>query len=131
MGAFQVKIAYLTPQRRTRHFFHRLVIAETKESALAEARRQLAKSTRNTRIVHQAATLRPDSNEAEAAVLSGWSLRDGWWTRPLRSGDNLAAVAGHGYVTSRSVNVRNTADCVAIDRSAAYQQIIRLDQAAV
>jgi hypothetical protein len=97
------------------HFFHRLVIADSTESALAEARRQLMKGVRNSRIVHQAASLRSDSSDAEEALLGGWKLRDGWWTRPIRPGDNLAAVAAHGYVTSQSVNARNTAGCVAID----------------
>ena len=118
MAAYQARIAYLTPGRRSRHYFHRLVLAHSRQAALEEARALLKKKSPNAHILHEAANLRPDSQDAEVAMLSGWELRDGWWTRPIRAGDDLAAIAAHGYASSRRINVRSTAACVAIDRSA-------------
>lgn len=54
---------------------------------------------------------RPDSPDAEAAMLAGWKLSDGWRTRPIRPGDNLAAIATHGDANSRRINTRTTAAC--------------------
>lgn len=116
MAAFQVTIAYFTPYRRTKHYFHQLVLAADQQSAVADARARLAKRSPNAHVVHSAATLRPDSHDAEAAILAGWKLRDNWWTRPIRAGDDLVTIAAHGYANSRRVNTRTTAGCVAIDR---------------
>lgn len=118
MPAYQVRIAYLTPHRRARRYFHNLVLAADEASALAEARAQLEKRSQGARIVHQTAALRPDSRDAEAAMQAGWTLVDGWWTRPIRPGDDLASIATHGYANSRRINTRTTAGCVAIDRNA-------------
>lgn len=118
MAAFQVRIAYLTPVRRTRHYFHRMVVAENEQGALEIARHQLGQRSRGASIVHEAATLRPDSREAEAALRGGWQLEDGWWTRPFRPGDDLATIAAHGFASSRRINTRTAAACLAIDRSA-------------
>lgn len=116
MAAYQVRIAYLTPVRRTRHYFHQMVLADSEEAALLAARKQLGKRSRDARIVYETATLRPDSRDAEAAVKGGWKLEDGWWTRPFRPGDDLAAIAAHGFANSRRVNTRTAAGCLAIDR---------------
>jgi len=116
--AFQVKIAYLTPYRHSRRYFHQIVVADDKQAALVETRDLLSKRSPSARIVHEVASLRPDSQDAEAAIKAGWSLRDGWWSRPIRAGDDLAAIATHGYASSRRINVRTTAGCVAIDRIA-------------
>jgi hypothetical protein len=51
-------------------------------------------------------------------MLTGWKLSNGWWTRPIRPGDDLAAIAAHGYANSRRINTRTTAGCVAIDNNA-------------
>lgn len=118
MAAYQTRIAYITPHRRSRHYFHQLVLAHSRQAALDEARALLEKRSPNARILHEAADLRPDSQDAELAILSGWKLRDGWWTRPIRAGDDLAEIAAHGYASSRRISVRSTAACVAIDRSA-------------
>ncbi|MBE0704006.1 MAG: hypothetical protein IH582_12695 [Afipia sp.] len=93
MAAFQVRIAYLTPLKRSRHYFHQLVLASDQQSALAEGRALLKKRSPQARIVHAAANLRPDSKDAEAAIQAGWRYRDGWWSRPIRAGDDLAAIA--------------------------------------
>jgi hypothetical protein len=106
------------PHRRTKHYFQQLVLATDQQGAVADARAQLAKRSPNAHVVHAAATRRPDSRDAEAAILAGWKLRDNWWTRPIRAGDDLAAIAAHGYANSRRINTRTTAGCVAIDRSA-------------
>jgi hypothetical protein len=118
MAAFQVRIAYLTPLKRSRHYFHQLVLASDRQSALAEGRALLRKRSPEARIVHVAANLRPDSKDAEAAIRAGWRYRDGWWSRPIRAGDDLAAIALHGYVDSKAINARSTAGCVDIDRHA-------------
>lgn len=118
MPAYQVRIAYLTPHRRSRRYFHNVVLADDQTSALAEGRSQLIRRSHGAQIVHQTATLRPDSRDAEAAILAGWKLSDGWWTRPIRPGDDLAAIAAHGYANSRRINSRTTAGCVAIDSNA-------------
>jgi hypothetical protein len=117
MPAYQVRIAYLTRYRRTRHYFHQLIMAEDEGRALEEGRAQLAKRSRDAHIVHESALLRSDSREVEAIVASGWTLRDGWWTRPIRAGDDLAAIAMHGHADSRHINARTPADCLAIDRA--------------
>lgn len=83
LAAFQVRIAYFTPHRRTKHYFHQLVLAADQQGAVADARAQLEKRSPNASVVHAAATLRPDSHDAEAAILAGWKLRDNWWTRPI------------------------------------------------
>ncbi|MBN9244898.1 MAG: hypothetical protein J0I98_19115 [Mesorhizobium sp.] len=119
MAAFQVRIAYLTPLKRSRHCFHQLVLAGDRQSALAEGRALLKKRSPEARIVHAAANLRPDSKDTEAAVQAGWRYRDGWWCRPIRAGDDLAATALHGYADSKAINARSTAGCVDIDRHAA------------
>ena len=118
MPAFQVRIAYMTPHRRSRRIFHNVVLADDQTSADAEARTQLLKRSHGVQIVHQTAALRPDSRDAEAAMRAGWKLADGWWTRPVRPGDDLAAIASHGYANSRRINTRTTAGCVAIDSTA-------------
>lgn len=118
MAAFQVRIAYFTPHRRTKHYFHQLALAADQQGAVVNARAQLAKRSPTAQVVHAIATLRPDSRDAEAALLAGWTLRDNWWTRPIRAGDDLAVIAAHGYANSRRINTRTTAGCVAIDRSA-------------
>ena len=66
-------------------------------------------------VVHEVATLREDSQGAELAMLGGWRLRDGWWARPIRVGDNLVAIAFHGYVNNKRIVIRTTAGCIAID----------------
>jgi len=118
MAAFQVRIAYLTPLKRSRHYFHQLVLASDQQSALAEGRALLKKRSPQARIVHAAANLRPDSKDAEAAIQAGWRYRDGWWSRSIRAGDDLAAIALHGYVDGKGINARSTAGCVDIDRHA-------------
>lgn len=120
MPAFQVRIAYLTPNRRSRRYFHNVVVAADQAAALAEARVQLSKRSNGAQIVHQTASLRLDSRDAEAAMLAGWKLTDGWWTRPIRWSDDLVAIAAHGYVNGRCINTRTTAGCAAIDRVAGY-----------
>ncbi|WP_146119617.1 hypothetical protein [Phyllobacterium phragmitis] len=117
MPAYQIRIAYLTQYRRTRHYFHRLIIAGDQDLALTEGRAQLAKRSPNARIVHESALLRPDSRDIEAAMSSGWMLRDGWWTRPIRAGDDLAIIAMHGHADSKHINARTPAGCIAIDRA--------------
>lgn len=116
MAAFQIRIAYLTPRRRTRHYFHQVVLAEDRRSALANGRLQLAKRSPDARVIHEVATLRKDSRDTELAMLGGWRLRDGWWTRPIRVGDDLAAVASHGYINNKRIVTRTAAGCIAIDR---------------
>lgn len=118
MAAFQVRIAYFTPRRHTTHYFHGLVLAADQQAAIANARARLAKRSPTAHVVHAAATLRPDSRDAEAAILAGWKLRDNWWTRPIRADDDLAAIAEHGYANSRQINTRTTTGCVVIDRCA-------------
>lgn len=118
MAAYQVRIAYLTQLRRSRHYFHQLVLADNKRDALTQARALLKRRSPGARIVHEAVELRPDSRDAEAAIRAGWQYRDGWWTRAIRSGDDLAAIALHGYADSTRINARSTAGCVAIDRHA-------------
>jgi len=118
LAAFQVRIAYFTAHRRTTHYFHRLILAADQRTAIADARALLAKRSPTAHIVHANATLRPDSQDAEAAILAGWKLRDNWWTRPIRADDDLAAIAKHGYANSRQISTRTTAACVMIDRSA-------------
>lgn len=118
MPAYQVRIAYLTPHRRSRRYFHNVILADDQASALAEGRSQLTKRSHGAQIVHQTATVRPHRRDAEAAMLAGWKLSDGWWTRPIRPRDDLAAIAAHGYANSRRINSRATAGCVAIDSSA-------------
>ncbi len=115
MAAFQVRIAYLTPHRRSRRYFHQLILADNRQAALIEARNQLNKRSPDAHIVHEVANLRPDSRDAEIAIRGGWALRDGCWSRPIRAGDDLAAIAAHGYTNGKRINVRTTADCVAID----------------
>ncbi len=34
------------------------------------------------------------------AIIAGWKLRDGWWTRAIRPGDDLAAMALRGYANT-------------------------------
>lgn len=118
MAAFQVRIAYLTPLRRSRHYFHQLVLAGDRQGAIAEGRALLRKRSPEARIVHAAASLRPDSKDAEAAIRAGWRYRDGWWSRPIRAGDDLAEIALHGYADGKGINARSTAGCVDIDRHA-------------
>ncbi|MBN9237390.1 hypothetical protein QV13_04805 [Mesorhizobium hungaricum] len=115
MAAFQVRIAYLTPLKRSRHYFHQLVLADDRQAALAEGRALLRKRSPEARIVHAAANLRPDSKDAEAVIRAGWRYRDGWWSRPIRAGDDLAAIALHGFADSKAINARSTAGCVEID----------------
>ncbi|RCS25732.1 hypothetical protein DUT91_02880 [Phyllobacterium salinisoli] len=117
MPAYQIRIAYLTQYRRTRHYFHRLIIAGDQDLALAEGRALLTKVSPNARIVHESALLRPDSGEVEAAVASGWTLRNGWWSRPIRAGDDLVIIAMHGHADSKHINARTPAGCLAIDRA--------------
>ncbi|KXF76527.1 hypothetical protein ATN84_10680 [Paramesorhizobium deserti] len=117
MPAYQVRIAYLTQFRKTRHYFHRLVIAGDRDLALDEGRAQLARRSPNARIVHESAVLRPDSRDIEVAIASGWALKGGWWTRPIRAGDDLAIIAMHGHAGSNHINARTPADCLAIDRA--------------
>lgn len=116
MAAFQVRIAYLTPQRRTRHYFHQVVLAEDRRGALASGRLQLAMRSPDAHVIHEVPTLRKDSQDAEMAMLGGWRLCDGWWTRPVRVIDDLAAIAFHGYVNNKRIVARTTAECIAIDR---------------
>jgi hypothetical protein len=118
MAAFQVRIAYLTPLKRSRHYFPQLVLASDQQAALAEGRALLRKRSPEARIVHAAANLRPDSRDAETAIRAGWRYRDGWWSRPIRAGDDLAAIAVHGFADSKAINARTTAGCVDIDRHA-------------
>jgi hypothetical protein len=118
MAAFQVRIAYLTPLRRSRHYFHQLVLADDRRAALAEGCALLRKRSPEARIFHAAANLRPDSNDAEAAIRAGWRYRDGCWSRPIRAGDDLAAIAVHGFADNKAINARSTAGCVDIDRHA-------------
>jgi hypothetical protein len=118
MAAFQVRIAYLTQLKRSRHYFHQLVLAGDRPGAIAEGRALLRKRSPEARIVHVAANLRPDSKDAEAAIRAGWQYRDGWWSRPIRAGDDLVAIALHGYADSKAFNTRSTAGCVDIDRHA-------------
>ncbi len=118
MAAFQVRIAYLTPLKRSRHYFHQLVLASDQQGAIAEGRALLRKRSPEARIVHAAANLRPDSKDAEASIRAGWRYRDGWWSRPIRAGDDLAAIALHGFADSKAINSRSTAGCVDIDRHA-------------
>ncbi|WP_420963356.1 hypothetical protein [Brucella sp. IR073] len=115
MPAYQIRIAYLTRYRRTRHYYHRLIMAGDKELALAEGRAQLARRSPEAQIVHESAQLRPDSRDVEAVMASGWMLKDGWWTRPIRAGDDLALIAMHGHTDSKHINARTPADCLAID----------------
>ncbi|PYE85276.1 hypothetical protein [Phyllobacterium leguminum] len=115
MPAYQVRIAYLTSYRRTRHYFHRLIMAGDQALALAEGRALLARRSPNAQIVHESASIRPDSNDVETVMTSGWMLKDGWWTRPLRAGDNPAIIARYGHADSKHVNARTPADCLAID----------------
>ncbi|MBB2974391.1 hypothetical protein [Mesorhizobium sp. RMAD-H1] len=117
MPAYQVRIAYLTHYRKTRHYFHSLIIAGDRSLALDEGRAQLAKRSPNARIVHESAILRPDSLDIEVAVASGWMLKGGWWSRPIRAEDDLAVIALHGHADGNQVNVRTPADCLAIDRA--------------
>jgi len=119
MAAFQVRIAYLTPLRRSRHYFQQLVLASDQQSAIAEGRALLRKRSPEARIVHATANLRLDSKNAEAAIQAGWRYRDGWWSRPIRAGDDLVAIALYGYADSRAINTRSTAGCIDIDRHAA------------
>ncbi|CAM5279901.1 hypothetical protein ATER59S_00384 [Aquamicrobium terrae] len=119
MAAFQVRIAYLTPLRRSRHYFHQLVLADDRQGAIAEGRALLRKRSPEARIVHATANLRPDSKNAEAAIQAGWRYRDGWWSRPIRAGDDLVAIALYGYADNRAINTRSTAGCTDIDRHAA------------
>lgn len=116
MAAFQVRIAYLTPRRRTRHYFYQVVLAEDRRGALANGRWQLARRSPYAHVIHEVATLRKDSQDAELVMLGGWRLCDGWWTRPVRVGDDLAAIAFHGYVKNKRIVTRTTAECIAIDR---------------
>jgi hypothetical protein len=118
MAAFQVRIAYLTPLKRSRHYFHQLVLASDRQGAIAEGCALLRKRSPEARTVHAAANLRPDSKDAEAAIRAGWRYHDGWWSRPIRAGDDLAAIALHGYADGKAINARNTAGCVDIDRHA-------------
>lgn len=69
MPAYQVRIAYLTPYWRSRRYFHDVILADDHAGALAEGHSQLTKRSRGAQIVHLAATLRPDSEHAEAAIL--------------------------------------------------------------
>lgn len=118
MAAYQVRIAYLTPLRRSRHYFHQLVLAGERQGALAEGRALLKRRSPEARIVHEVASIRPDSHYAEAAIRAGWRLKDGWWTRPTRASDDLAAIAMHGHATGKHISTRTAAGCVAIDRVA-------------
>ena len=117
LAAFQVRIAYLTPRRRTRHYFHQIILAEDRRTALAIGRSQLEKRSPGAHVVLESASLRPDSQDAVVAILGGWKLRDGWWTRPSRSGDDLEVIARFGHVSKNGVMTRTTAQCLAIDRS--------------
>ncbi|WP_459090175.1 hypothetical protein [Mesorhizobium sp. A556] len=108
----------MTPIRRSRRYFHNVVVADDQAAALAEGREQLSKRSIGAQIVHQSASLRRDNSDAEAAMLAGWKLTDGWWTRPIRPGDDLAEIAAHGHASNRRINTRTTAGCVAMDRSA-------------
>lgn len=77
MPAFQVRIAYLTPHRRSRRYFHNIIVlAGDQPSALAEGRLQLMKRSHGAQIVHQTATLRRGSRDVEAAMLDGRLRRD-------------------------------------------------------
>lgn len=117
MPAFQVRIAYLTAARRSRRYFHDIVLTVDRASAVREGLARLEKRSPGARVVHQAAFLRPDSRDAETAILSGWRLSKNWWTRPMKPDDDLAAIAAHGHVDLRGVNARSTAACVAIDQA--------------
>ncbi|MGS1096350.1 hypothetical protein ACVCNR_17470 (plasmid) [Aquamicrobium terrae] len=79
VAAFQVRIAYITPHRRSLHYFHQLILAGTRQAALIEARNHLIRCSPDAHTGHKVANLRPDSLDAEIAIRAGWSLRDGWW----------------------------------------------------
>jgi len=117
MPAYQVRIAYLTQYRKTRHYFHHLIIAGDRGLALSEGRTQLMRRSPNARIIHESAILRPDSRDIEVAIASGWTLKGGWWTRPIKAEDDLAVIAMHGHADSRHINARTPAGCLAIDRA--------------
>lgn len=119
MPAFQVKIAYLTKYKQSRHLFHELVIADDAGGALDEGRKRLARRSRETRIIHEACSIRPDSEEVERAAAHGWTLNDNWWSRPVKAEDDLAAIARHGFTHSNVIHAKSAQDCVAIDRHAA------------
>jgi hypothetical protein len=117
--AYQVKFAYLTKYKQTRHLFHQLVIADDETSALARGRLMMNKRSPNARIVHESCVLRPDSSEVESATAQGWTLNDNWWSRPIKPDDDLAAIAKHGFAHSNHIHAKSAMDCVAIDRRAA------------
>lgn len=118
MAAYQVRIAYMTPLRRSRHYFHQLVLASDRQGALTEGRALLKRRSPEARIIHETASMRPDSRDAEAAIRAGWRLKAGWWTRPTRASDDLATIAMHGHVAGKRISTRTAAGCVAIDRVA-------------
>lgn len=68
-------------------------------------------------IIHEIAILRKDSQDTVEAMLNGWKLDGGWWTRGVRTGDDLASIALHGYARGGRLLTRTTACCIAIDRS--------------
>jgi hypothetical protein len=117
--AYQVKFAYLTKYKQTRHLFHQLVIAEDEASALARGRQMMSKRSSNARIVHESCVLRADSTEVESATAQGWTLNDNWWSRPIKPDDDLAAIARHGFTHSNHIHAKSAMDCVAIDKRAA------------
>jgi hypothetical protein len=117
--AYQVKFAYLTKYKQTRHLFHQLVIAEDEASALVRGRQMMSKRSSNARIVHESCVLRADSTEVESATAQGWTLNDSWWSRPIKPDDDLAAIAKHGFTHSNHIHAKSAMDCVAIDKRAA------------
>ncbi|MGO4447972.1 hypothetical protein AB4Y96_03515 [Phyllobacterium sp. TAF24] len=119
MPAYQVKFAYLTKYKQTRHLFHQLVIADDEATALAEGRRLMNKRSPNARIMHESCVVRPDSQEVESATAKGWVLNDNWWSRPIMPDDDLAAIAKHGFTHSNHIHAKSAMDCVAIDKYAA------------
>ena len=119
MPAYQVKFAYLTKYKQSRHLFHQLIIADDEVDALARGRRLMMKRSPNARIIHESCVVRPDSADIETATAQGWTLNDNWWSRPIRPDDDLAAIARHGFAHSNQIHARSAMDCVAIDKRAA------------
>lgn len=117
--AYQIKFAYLTKYKQSRHLFHQLVIADDEASALAQGRQLMSKRSPQARIIHESCTLRPDSSEVESATAHGWTLNDNWWSRPIKPDDDLAAIAKHGFTHSNHIHAKSAMDCVAIDKYAA------------
>lgn len=119
LPAYQVKFAYLTKYKQTRHLYHQLVIADDEASALKRGRQMMMRRSPDARIVHESCVLRPDSADIESAAAQGWKLNENWWSRPIRPDDDLAAIAKHGFAHSNQVHAKSAMDCVMIDKRAA------------